>query len=141
MGDLKGFKILFRLMGEVLSSTDAEKMFSHADKDDNGTICFDEFCAMYSKFSCKEQERKEEMLKSIDKLFPSSTGEPVALKKVESLLMKLQSPSLGSMQLTREKSDLNAKDVKYLVKEMDTDGNGLISKEEFVNTLCQHMDM
>ncbi|XP_005108084.2 uncharacterized protein LOC101861842 [Aplysia californica] len=109
-------------------------------KNNNGTIDFDEFCRLYSKFSSKEQDRKDAMLHSIDKLFPSTDGEPVALKKVEKLLLKLQKPDLD-MRLVREKSDLNEKDVKYLVRSMDADGNGYISKDEFVNKLCQHLDL
>ena len=57
---------------------------------DNGTVDFDEFCRLYSKFSHEEQERKEGMLKSIDKLFPCSDGEPVALKKVGHCLWEEQ---------------------------------------------------
>ena len=41
--------------------------------------------------------------------------------------MKLQQPDL-SMRLVREKSDLGQDDVRRLVRAMDRDGNGLISK-------------
>ncbi|GFS16401.1 dynein light chain, flagellar outer arm [Elysia marginata] len=125
--DLKGFKVLFRLMGEVLSTADADTMFQDGSKDDNGTIDFAEFCRLYMKFSQAEQERKDTVANSIEKLFPTSDGQPVELKKVESLLMKLQQPDL-SMRLVREKSDLGQDDVRRLVKAMDKQGNGLISK-------------
>ncbi|GFN88188.1 hypothetical protein PoB_001469400 [Plakobranchus ocellatus] len=91
------------------------------------TIDFDEFCRLYCKFSEAEQERKEAVASSIEKLFPTSDGQPVSLRKVENLLMKLQKPDL-SMRLVREKSDLGQDDVRRLVKAMDRDGNGLISK-------------
>uniref|UniRef100_A0A0B6ZXX5 EF-hand domain-containing protein n=1 Tax=Arion vulgaris TaxID=1028688 RepID=A0A0B6ZXX5_9EUPU len=138
--DLKGFKLVFRLLGEVVCSEDAEQMFEDGDKNDDNTIDFEEFCRLYAKFSQEEQERRAAMLTSIDRLFPGSNGESLELKKVEQLLMKLQQPDLD-MRLVRERSDLCVEDIKYLVRSMDAHGNGVISKQDFVNTLCQHIDV
>ncbi|CAL1535722.1 unnamed protein product [Lymnaea stagnalis] len=137
--DIKGFKTLFRLMGEVLSSSDAEQMFEEGDKDDNGTIEFDEFSRLYALYSQEEDTRKRAMMESIEKLFPSNGDQQLELKKVEQVLLKLQHPGLD-LRLSKEKSDLCPEDIKSLVRAMDADGSGKISKQEFVDTLCQHIE-
>ncbi|XP_059143148.1 uncharacterized protein LOC131930601 [Physella acuta] len=130
--DLKGFKLIFRLMGQVVSSTEAEQMYEDGDRDDNGTIDLDEFLKLYAKYSQEEEERKAALRESIDKLFPD---ENLRLKKVEQLLMNVNST------IIREKSDLGTNDIRLLVKSMDTDGNGIISKQELVDTLCKHYEV
>ena len=66
-------------------------LFPHPD---NGTIDFDEFCRLYMKNSQAEQERKEAVASSIEKLFPTSDG-PVELKKVGYHLILLREDGGG----------------------------------------------
>ncbi|BFZ21458.1 hypothetical protein BsWGS_24497 [Bradybaena similaris] len=138
--DLKGFKTVFRVLGEILPSEEAERMFDDGDKDDDNTIDFEEFCRLYSKFRQQEHARREAILESVDKLFLCGSGDTIELRKVQQLLLKLQQPDLDA-RLVREKSDLGHDEVKHLVKSLDKHGTGFISKQEFVNIMCQHLDM
>ncbi|CAG5121500.1 unnamed protein product, partial [Candidula unifasciata] len=138
--DLKGFKLVFRVLGEIVASEEAELMFDTGDRDDDNTIDFDEFLRLYSKYRQQEQARKEAILDSVDKLFLCGPGDFIELRKVQQLLLKLQQPDLDA-RLVREKSDLGVDEVKRLVKSLDINGSGCISKQEFVNILCEHLDI
>ncbi|KAI8764509.1 RNA polymerase-associated protein LEO1 [Biomphalaria glabrata] len=137
--DLVGLKAVFRLMGQVISSSDADQIFDEADKDDDGTVDFKEFCRLYSKFGQEEEVRRSLLTDSVKKLFKSNSRGEMELSQVEQVLLKLQQPGPNS-KLLREKSDLRPEDIRSLIKTMDKDGNGRIAEKEFVETLCQHLE-
>ena len=140
--DVKGFTLLFRVMGQVISSAEAEDVFRKVDSHGQNAISFGDFFKLYSEHACEEKDRKDNMMEAVEKVFPGKTGDPVELKKVESLLKKLQSSSLGDdVDLAREKTNIGADDIQSLVKEMDGDGSGFISREALVDTLCQRLNM
>ncbi|KAH9496655.1 hypothetical protein Btru_009950 [Bulinus truncatus] len=136
--NLTGLKAVFRLMGQILSSSDADQIFDEADKDNDNSIDFDEFCRLYSKFGQEEEARQSVLLTSVDRLFKSNQNGEVELKEVEQVLLQLQQPGPNG-RLLKEKSDLCPEDIRSLVRKMDKDGNGRISKKEFVSKLCQHV--
>ncbi|XP_046556530.1 uncharacterized abhydrolase domain-containing protein DDB_G0269086-like [Haliotis rubra] len=68
------FKRLLRCAGHNPTSADAQAIFDEADKDDNGTVNFEEFCRLHAAHDVPVEQQEMEIINCINKGVPQGPG-------------------------------------------------------------------
>merc|ERR1711966_104428 len=96
------------------------KMVKEMDKDGDATVDFEEFCVMMAE-KMNQKDGKEELLKGF-KLFDDDSTGKISMKN-----FKRVAKELGE--------NLTDKELKEIIAEADTDGDGEISEAEFLEVM------
>lgn len=130
--DKREFTKLITTLGLELNEKRIAELMKEMDKDGSGTIDFEEFSAMMSKFQfgkeCPMQQHLENAFNDYDKDMDGFIT-PEDLKKV--------SEELDSIAISKEESNMFFNFCKYFGREkgvLSRNDNG-ISKEEYMNAL------
>ncbi|XP_067667324.1 gelsolin-related protein of 125 kDa-like [Haliotis asinina] len=120
------FKRLLRCAGHNPTSADAQAIFDEADKDDNGTVNFEEFCRLHAAHDVPLEQQETEIVNCINKVFPGDQEE-IPLRKVQQIMERVS--------LQRDESCLTKDDLHSLVTDLDRNGNGMVDRIEFARML------
>lgn len=112
-------------VGSSFSDKEVEAFFHKYDRDENGIIDFDEFLAM-----CIDLNKSNESEQAVAKLF-SAVDQDKNRSLSHAELRK------GIAQYTGKPVD--NEEVAALIKQLDIDGDGEVSYEEFTNNLLVKM--
>ena len=114
-------------LGKDPTGHEVQSMMQLADKDGNGTIEFDEFCALYGKQLAKEEHDSEaECLAECFRVFDMDGNGYIERKELAQIMGGLGTNSF------RAPSEAM---IDELIKCADLDGDGKINYDEFVKVM------
>merc|ERR1719188_1108988 len=109
-----------RALGFEPKKEEIKKMIADIDKDDSGTIDFNEFLEMMTQ-KMSEKDSKEEILKAF-RLFDDDETGFITLKNLRRVAKDI-GENMGDEEL------------QEMIDEADRDGDGQISEEEFLRIM------
>merc|ERR1719266_1674707 len=109
-----------RALGFEPKKEEIKKMISDIDKDDSGTIDFNEFLEMMTT-KMSEKDSREEILKAF-RLFDDDESGFITLKNLRRV-----SKEIGESMIDEE--------LQEMIDEADRDGDGQVSEEEFLRIM------
>ncbi|KAK3584643.1 hypothetical protein CHS0354_003930 [Potamilus streckersoni] len=116
-------KSVMRALGQNPSEKNITEMMAKVDKDNNGSVDYDEYCELIRGF-CKPPETVEIELREAFRHFDKDRNGSLDAKELKGALMSLGDP-------------LAEEDINELLSMMDADKNGKIDVEEFTKFLCE----
>ncbi|NXP57392.1 CETN2 protein, partial [Chloropsis cyanopogon] len=114
---VKELKVAMRALGFEPKKEEIKKMISHMDKEGTGKIIFSDFLAVVSP-RMVEKDSKEEILKAFKLFDDDETG------KISFRNLKRVAKALGE--------NLTDDELQEMIDEADQDGDGEVSKQEFL---------
>ncbi|XP_077987791.1 uncharacterized protein LOC144442349 [Glandiceps talaboti] len=120
--DASEMGFVMRALGQNPTEAELEVMIAENDLDANGTIDFSEFCHLMAKRLNSPGDPKEE-LRAAFRIFDRNNDGFVVAKELKYVMKKI------GEKLTDEEVDL-------MIREADTNNDGKICYEEFVNLMC-----
>ncbi|KAL8593791.1 hypothetical protein ACOMHN_041265 [Nucella lapillus] len=135
----QGVKHLFRYMGQLVNEHIITTYFQQADRDGDALLDFKEFCSLYRKNRQSDDRRKEELLESVNTLFPVNGG-PQDSISLDQVSKKMKGWRVTRPGLVSETSFLQDEEIDSVLHDMDLNGDGSITRQEFVEFLCSTMN-
>mmetsp|Transcript_32710 Transcript_32710/g.59876 ORF Transcript_32710/g.59876 Transcript_32710/m.59876 type:complete len:808 (+) Transcript_32710:95-2518(+) len=119
---------LMRSLGKVMDEVEAKDMMKHLDIDGDGTVSKEEFMLWHMEQIRNPPEMEpEEVARQIFKIFDDDGSDSITIQEFKDVL-------------DRFKVDLSIDEITDLARELDVDGDGTISEEEFAALLMKHAD-
>ncbi|CAK4154131.1 unnamed protein product [Aphanomyces euteiches] len=118
--DARELKAAMRALGFQVKKAEVRKMIADIDKDENGTIEFENFVEMMTS-RMNSRDTKEEVLK-IFKLFDDDNTGKISFKNLKRVCTELG-------------ENLTDEEMQEMIDEADRDGDGLINEEEFFRVM------
>lgn len=112
-------------LGIKMTRNEIKKMIGELDKDGNGTIEYSEFVAMMTAPASRESDEFE--LREAFKCIDLDGNGFISRDELKDAVRKIMSTD----------SKVSVQDVEEMMREADTDGNGLIDFDEFVRVLVE----
>merc|ERR1711959_206384 len=109
-----------KALGFEPKKEEISKMIKKMDKDGDATVDFEEFCVMMAE-KMNQKDGKEEMLKGF-KLFDDDGTGKISFKNFQRVAKELG-------------ESLSDQELKEIIAEADTDGDGEISEAEFLEVM------
>merc|ERR1712164_195285 len=111
-----------KALGFEPKKEEISKMVKEMDKDGDATVDFEEFCVMMAE-KMNQKDGKEEMMKSF-KLFDDDNTGKISFKNFQRVAKELG-------------ENLSDQELKEIIAEADTDGDGEISEAEFLAVMVK----
>ena len=118
--DTKELKVAIRALGFEPKKEEIKKMIADIDPEGTGKLSFEEFLQLMS-VKMAEKDSKEEILKAFRLFDDDDTG------KISFKNLKRVAKELGE--------NLTDEELQEMIDEADTDGDGEVGEEEFINIL------
>ena len=118
--DAKELKVAMRALGFEPKKEDLKKMMQDADRDGNVMIDFDEFTELMQT-RLANRDPKEEMLKAFRLIDADGSG-IITFKELKKVCKELG-------------ENMTDEEIQEMIDEADTDGDGEVGEEEFINIL------
>lgn len=115
---------VMRSLGQNPSEEQLRKMIRDVDKDENGTVEFNEFCDMMVKYQKKVETNPEEEMREAFEVFDKDKNGFISANELRHVMTNL------GEKLTDE-------EVEDMIKAADIDGDGQVNYREFVKMVCQ----
>ncbi|KAH3743015.1 hypothetical protein Pelo_15584 [Pelomyxa schiedti] len=115
---------VLRSLGLHPSESELQALIRTVDTDGSGTIEFPEFCMMMSK-KIVEEDNPEELRAAFREVFDKNGDGEIDMEELRRVL-----PTLGET--------LTDDQIVQMIKEVDVDGDGKISFDEFVQIMTIH---
>merc|ERR1719208_713274 len=109
-----------RALGFEPKKEEIKKMIADIDKDDSGTIDFNEFLEMMTA-KMSEKDSREEILKAF-RLFDDDETGFITLKNLRRVAKEIG-------------ENMTDEDLQEMIDEADRDGDGQVSEEEFLRMM------
>merc|ERR1712025_849907 len=116
----KELRVAMRALGFEPKKEEIKKMIADIDKDDSGTIDFNEFLEMMTT-KMSEKDSREEILKAF-RLFDDDESGFITLKNLRRV-----SKEIGE--------NMTDEELQEMIDEADRDGDGQVSEEEFLRIM------
>merc|ERR1711959_698064 len=118
--DASGLHTAMKALGFEPKKEEIAKMVKEMDKDGDATVDFEEFCKMMAE-KMNQKDGKEELLKGF-KLFDDDGTGKISFKNFQRVAKELG-------------ESLSDQELKEIIAEADTDGDGEISEAEFLEVM------
>lgn len=118
--DAKELKVALRALGFEPKKDEIKKMVAEVDKENKGTIDFNDFL-MLMTMKMTEKDSKEEILKAFRLFDDDETG------KISFKNLKRVAKELGE--------NLTDEELQEMIDEADTDGDGEINEQDFLRIM------
>merc|ERR1712174_185617 len=118
--DAKELRVAMRALGFEPKKEEIKKMIADIDKDDSGTIDFNEFLEMMTA-KMSEKDSREEIRKAF-RLFDDDETGFITLKNLRRVAKEI-----GENMVDEE--------LQEMIEEADRDGDGQVSEEEFLRMM------
>ncbi|NWR53372.1 CETN1 protein, partial [Regulus satrapa] len=118
--DVKEMKVAMKTLGFEPKKEEIEEMISDIDKEETGKISFNDFLAVMSE-KMPEKDCKEEILKAFELFDADETG------KISFQNLKCVAKDLGE--------NFTDEELQEMIDEADQDGDGEVSKQEFLSIM------
>ncbi|XP_029965439.1 caltractin-like [Salarias fasciatus] len=118
--DVKELKVAMRALGFEPKKEEIKKMISDLDKENSGTIDFDDFLSIMTQ-KMSEKDSKEEILKAF-RLFDDDCTGKISFKN-----LKRVAKELGE--------NLTDEELEEMIQEADRDGDGEVNEQEFLRIM------
>eukprot|EP00499_Haloplacidia_sp_CaronLabIsolate_P007069 CAMPEP_0196781380 /NCGR_PEP_ID=MMETSP1104-20130614/9620_1 /TAXON_ID=33652 /ORGANISM="Cafeteria sp., Strain Caron Lab Isolate" /LENGTH=187 /DNA_ID=CAMNT_0042151609 /DNA_START=22 /DNA_END=585 /DNA_ORIENTATION=+ len=123
--DARELKAAMRALGFQVKKAEIRKMIADIDKDESGTIDFEEFVEMMTG-KMGERDSREEIMKVFELFDEDRTG------KITFRNLKKVAQELGE--------NLTDEEIQEMIDEADRDGDGMIDPEEFYRVMRKRGD-
>eukprot|EP00339_Tiarina_fusa_P019765 CAMPEP_0117035168 /NCGR_PEP_ID=MMETSP0472-20121206/24994_1 /TAXON_ID=693140 ORGANISM="Tiarina fusus, Strain LIS" /NCGR_SAMPLE_ID=MMETSP0472 /ASSEMBLY_ACC=CAM_ASM_000603 /LENGTH=178 /DNA_ID=CAMNT_0004744559 /DNA_START=1335 /DNA_END=1871 /DNA_ORIENTATION=- len=117
---------VFETLGQEISELEARELIAELDQDGDGELSFEEFAAYFQETMDMEAEDPEETIRSMFSIFDRNNDGDITTGEFTAILQRLG-------------SSLTLDDIQAVVDEIDADGDGLISLEEFETLVRKHL--
>merc|ERR1711994_951098 len=118
--DAKELRVAMRALGFEPKKEEIKKMIADIDKDDSGTIDFDEFLDMMTA-KMSEKDSREEIRKAF-RLFDDDETGFITLKNLRRVAKEIG-------------ENMTDEELREMIDEADRDGDGQVSEEEFLRIM------
>ncbi|OQR92542.1 caltractin [Achlya hypogyna] len=118
--DARELKAAMRALGFQVKKAEVRKMIADIDKDENGTIEFENFVEMMTS-RMNSRDTREEVLK-IFRLFDDDNTGKISFKNLKRVCSELG-------------ENLTDEEMQEMIEEADRDGDGLINEDEFFRVM------
>ncbi|XP_026875237.1 centrin-3 [Electrophorus electricus] len=118
--DYHELKVAMRALGFEVKKVDVLKILKDYDKDGTGKITYEDFKEVVSD-RILDRDPKEEILKAF-KLFDDDDSGRISLRNLRRVARELG-------------EDVNDDELRAMIDEFDTDGDGEINQEEFISIM------
>lgn len=115
----KELRNFLKSMGQNPSDADVHKIMKRADKDNSGSIDFNEFVTMMTEQAEPPPAKCSDELRAAFKEFDKDGNGIITVKEFKKAMSKMG-------------EKLSEKKIKQMIKEVDMDGDGCINYQEFV---------
>jgi len=123
--DAKELKAAMRALGFQVKNEEVKEMIAQVDKDDSGTIDFNEFVAMMTG-KMGDRDSREEIMKVFELFDDDNTG------KISFKNLKRVATELGE--------SLTDDEMREMIEEADRDKDGFVNPEEFYRIMKKKSD-
>ncbi|XP_034048714.1 centrin-3 [Thalassophryne amazonica] len=120
--DYHEIKVAMRALGFEVKKVDVLKILKDYDREGNGKITFDDFNEVVTDLML-ERDPKEEILKAF-KLFDDDESGKISLKNLRRVARELG-------------ENISDEELRSMIDEFDTDGDGEINQEEFLTIMTR----
>ncbi|XP_028829185.1 centrin-3 [Denticeps clupeoides] len=118
--DYHELKVAMRALGFEVKKVDVLKILKDYDREGNGKITFDDFKEVVTD-RILDRDPKEEILKAF-KLFDDDDSGKISLRNLRRVARELG-------------EDMSEEELRAMIDEFDTDGDGEINQEEFISIM------
>ena len=118
--EVKELKAAMRALGFQVKKAEIRKMVADVDKDENGSIEFDEFVDMMTS-RMANRDSKEEVMK-VFRLFTDEGSDYITFRNLKRVVTELN-------------EGLSDDEMMEMIDEADRDGDGAINEEEFIRIM------
>ncbi len=123
--DVRELKAAMRALGFQVKKSEIRQIISDIDKDENGTVEFDEFCDLMAG-RISNRDTREEIMK-IFRLFADEGSDFITFRNLKRVVMDLE-------------ENLNDDDMMEMIEEADRNGDGKIDFTEFYRVMKKRGD-
>jgi len=124
--DLKELVQVFETLGQPMTELEARELIAELDKDGDGELSFEEFAAYFQETLDMENEDPEETIRNMFSIFDRNADGDISTGEFAAILQKLG-------------SSLTVDDIEAVIDEVDLDGDGQVSLEEFAKLIKKHL--
>ena len=118
--EVKELKAAMRALGFQVKKAEIRKMVADVDKDENGSIEFDEFVDMMTS-RMANRDSKEEVMK-VFRLFTDEGSDYITFRNLKRVVTELN-------------EGLSDDEMMEMIDEADRDGDGEVSQNEFIRIM------
>ena len=115
--------LLMKALKQKISEDELDNIFNEYNIDKNGQIYFNQFLKIMAKRLKNIQEDEDEDLKRSFSYLDRNKNGLISINEIR------------YMVLHSKKVDISESDIETIIREADTDGDGLISLEEFMTVM------
>ena len=115
--------LLMKALKQKISENELDNIFNEYNIDKNGQIYFNQFLKIMAKRLKNIQEDEDEDLKRSFSYLDRNKNGLISINEIR------------YMVLHSKKVDISESDIETIIREADTDGDGLISLEEFMTVM------
>ena len=115
--------LLMKALKQKISEDELDNIFNEYNIDKNGQIYFNQFLKIMAKRLKNIQEDEDEDLKISCSYLDRNKNGLISINEIRYMVLR------------SKKVDISESDIETIIREADTDGDGLISLEEFMTVM------